>query len=167
MKPRHLAATRAVIRKRLAAPRERVFRAWTEAAHLQQWFFPGPAEAPAPHVELDLRVGGRYCITRYAPDGTITAMVGGVYHEVKPPVKLVFSWAWEAPDPDPSETLVTVELYETDGTTEMIITHEHFPVHTEQETHTIGWICCLERLLWLVEAAPLQPALVAHQELCR
>jgi uncharacterized protein YndB with AHSA1/START domain len=93
-------------------------------------------------------------------------MVGGVYHEVHPPVKLVFSWAWEAPDPDPSATLVTVELHETDGTTEMIVTHERFPALLGQETHTIGWVCCLERLIWLVEGSPSR-VLVAHQDPCR
>jgi hypothetical protein len=33
-------ATRAVVRRRIAAPRERMFQAWTTAEHLQRWFFP-------------------------------------------------------------------------------------------------------------------------------
>src|SRR5262249_61770479 len=107
MKPGSLAITRVVIRKRFAAPRERVFRVWTDAEHLRHWFFPGSAAAPVPQVEVDLRVGGRYCLTTYAPDGTIEARVGGTYHLVHPPVKLVFSWAWEAPAPGPAETLAT------------------------------------------------------------
>jgi uncharacterized protein YndB with AHSA1/START domain len=87
----------------------------------------------------------------HAPDGDITAMVGGTYCEIHPPEKLVFSWTWEAPKPDPSETLVTVELREIQGETEIIITHEHFPGPAAQEGHTIGWNCALERLTWLVE----------------
>ena len=157
-----LPPTRAVITKRFAAPRERVFRAWTDAEHLRHWFFPGDAAA-----EVDLRVGGRYCITKYAPDGTIEAMVGGTYHEVQPPVKLVFSWLGEAPDPDPSETLVTVELHEVDGMTEMVVTHERFPALTGQEGHAIGWHCCLARLAQLVEEASQYHVLVAHTEPCR
>jgi uncharacterized protein YndB with AHSA1/START domain len=164
MSPHQLTTTRSVITRRLAAPRERVFRAWTEAEHLHRWFFPGHAEDTPPHVQVDLRVGGRYCITRYAPDGTITAMVGGVYHEVEPPVKLVFSWAWEAPQPDTSETLVTVEFHDVEGVTEIVVTHEHCPGLTGQEEHTIGWICCLERLLQLVEGTSPHAAVAAPAE---
>src|SRR5262245_13346057 len=160
MKPGSLATTRAVIRKRVAAPRERVFRALTDAEHLRHWFFPGSAAAPVPQVEVDLRVGGRYCITKYAPDGAIEARVGGTYHEVQPPVKLVFSWVWEAPAPDLSETLITVEFHEVDGVTEIVVTHERLPALTEQERHTIGWICCLERLAQLVETTGQQHVLV-------
>ena len=167
MSPHQLSTTRNVIKRRLAAPRERVFRAWTEADHLQRWFFPGSAADAPPHVQVDLRVGGRYCITRYAPDGTITAMVGGVYHEVEPPVKLVFSWAWEAPHPDTAETLVTVEFHDVDGATEIVVTHEHCPGLTGQEEHTIGWICCLERLLQLVEGAAPHALVAASADPCR
>jgi uncharacterized protein YndB with AHSA1/START domain len=167
MKPGSLATTRAVIRKRFAAPRERVFRAWTDAEQLRHWFFPGSAAAPVPQVEVDLRVGGRYCITKYAPDGAIEARVGGTYHEVQPPVKLVFSLVWEAPDPDPSETLVTVEFHEVDGMTEIVVTHERFSALTGQEGPTIGWHCCLERLAQLVEATVQQHVLMAHTDPCR
>ena len=166
MSPRQLTATRSVIKRHLAVPRERVFQAWTEAEHLQRWFFPGSTADALPHVQVDLRVGGRYCITRYAPDGTITAMVGGVYHEVEPPTKLVFSWAWEAPNPDTSETLVTVEFHDLNGATEIVITHERFPALTGQEEHTIGWVCCLERLVQLVEEASPRVA-AAYSDPCR
>ena len=167
MKHGSRATTRAVIRKRFAAPRERVFRAWTDAEHLRHWFFPGSAAASVPQVKVDLRVGGRYCITKYAPDGAIEAIVGGTYHEVQPPVKLVFSLVWEAPDPDPLETLVTVEFHEVDGMTEIVVTHERLPALTGQEGPTIGWNCCLERLAQLVEATVQQHVLMAHTDPCR
>jgi uncharacterized protein YndB with AHSA1/START domain len=157
----------AMIKRRIAAPRERVFQAWTEAEHLRRWFFPTVDGNPVPHAEVDLRVGGRYRITLHAPDGNVTAMVGGTYHEVLPPAKLVFSWAWEAPQPDPSETLVTIELHEIRGETEIIITHEHFPEPTAQERHTIGWNCCLERLTQLVELASSRHVPATHQDPCR
>ena len=89
-------------------------------------------------------------VIRKRPDGAIEAMVGGTYHEVQPPVKLVFSLLWEAPDPDPSETLVTVEFHEVDGMSEIVLTHERFAALTGQEGHTIGWHCCLARLAQLV-----------------
>jgi uncharacterized protein YndB with AHSA1/START domain len=155
-------AVRAVIKRRSAASRARVFQAWTEAAHLQRWFFPSVDGNAILHVEVDLRVGGRYHITLHPPDGHITAMVGGTYHEVHPPAKLVFSWVWEAPRPDPSETFVTIELREVRGETEIIITHEHFPDPTAPERHTIGWNCCLERLTQLVEATSSSRVLATH-----
>jgi uncharacterized protein YndB with AHSA1/START domain len=70
-------AVRAVIKRRVAAPRERVFQAWTDAEHLRRWFFPSVDGNAVPHAEVDLRVGGHYRITLQAPDGNITAMVGG------------------------------------------------------------------------------------------
>jgi uncharacterized protein YndB with AHSA1/START domain len=160
-------AGRAVIKRRIAASRERVFQAWTTAEHLQRWFFPSIDGDAVPQAEVDLRVGGRYRIAMHTPDGDIRAMVGGTYHEVHPPEKLVFSWAWEAPEPEPSETIVTVELREVQGETEVIITHEHVSDLSAQETHTIGWNCSLERLTRLVEVASLQPLLVTHGDPCR
>jgi uncharacterized protein YndB with AHSA1/START domain len=151
MSIRKEAVVRAVTKRRVAAPRERVFQAWTKAEHLQRWFFPSVNGEAVPHAEVDLRVGGRYRITMHAPDGDITAMVGGTYHEVHPPEKLVFSWAWEAPQPDGAETLVTVELHDVQGGTEIIITHERFPAQTGEEEHTIGWNCALERFVLLIE----------------
>ena len=94
-------------------------------------------------------------------------MVVGTYHEVQPPVKLVFSLVWEAPDPNPSETLVTVEFHGVDGMTEIVVTHERWPALPGQEGHTIGWNCCLERLAQLVETASPQYVLVAHTDPCR
>jgi uncharacterized protein YndB with AHSA1/START domain len=152
MSIREEAVVRAVIKRRVAAPRERVFQAMTQAEHLQRWFFPSIDGEAVPHAEVDLRVGGRYRIAMYRPDGDITAMVGGSYHEVQPPEKLVFSWAWEAPQADSSETLVTVELHDVQGGTQIIITHERFPGQTGQQEHTIGWNCALERFVLLMEA---------------
>jgi uncharacterized protein YndB with AHSA1/START domain len=160
-------AVRAVIKRRIAAPRERVFQAWTDAEQLQRWFFPSVDGDAVPQAEVDLRVGGRYRITMHAPDGNITAMVGGTYHEVHPPEKLVFSWVWEAPEPEASETLVTVELHEVQGETEIIVTHEHVLDPTTPQNHTVGWNCSLERLTQLVEAGVSHRAFVIQSDPCR
>jgi uncharacterized protein YndB with AHSA1/START domain len=167
MSIRNEVGVRAVIKRRVAASRERVFQAWTEAEHLQRWFFPGLNGEAVPHAEVDLRVGGRYRITMHTPDGDITAMVGGIYHEVHPPEKLVFSWAWEAPQPDSSETLVTVELRDIQGGTEIIITHERFPAQSGVEEHTIGWNCALERFVLLVEEGARRPVSALARDPCR
>jgi len=167
MSIRKKVVVRAVTKRRVAAPRQWVFQAWTKAEHLQRWFFPSIDGEAVPHAEVDLRVGGRYRITRHTPDGGITAMVGGTYHEVHPPEKLVFSWAWEAPQPDSSETLVTVELHDVQGETEIIITHERFPAQTGQEEHTIGWNCALERFVLLVEEGATLPVSALSGDPCQ
>jgi uncharacterized protein YndB with AHSA1/START domain len=167
MSLRNDVASRAVIKRRVAAPRERVFQVWTEAEHLQRWFFPSVNGQAVPHAEVDLRVGGHYRITMHTAAGDIAAMVGGTYYEVHPPTKLVFSWAWEAPQPDVSETLVTVELHELAGETEIIITHEQRPDPTSGDKHTIGWICALDRLTQLVEADLTYSPIVAQGDPCR
>ena len=94
-------------------------------------------------------------------------MVGGTCLEVHPPARLVFSWEWQAPEPDHSETFVAVELHEIRGETEITITHERFPDPTAQEQHTIGWNRCLERLSQLVEPVLARDVLAPPGDPCR
>ena len=49
------------------APREKLYRAWTEPALLKQWFAPLPWTTP--HAELDVRPGGASTVTMRSPDG--------------------------------------------------------------------------------------------------
>lgn len=80
-----------------AAPRAAVFRAWTDPERLKQWW--GPPGYATPAVELDLRVGGRYRIgMRKLPDGDVFYL-SGVYQEVRPPERLVYTWRWESERP--------------------------------------------------------------------
>ena len=96
------------------APRDRVFEAWTDPAHLHRWW--GAREGyTAPIAEVDLRTGGAYRLGMQAPDQDHPFIVGGVYREISPPEKLVFTWIWEKAPHDtsdwiPPETLVTVEF---------------------------------------------------------
>ncbi len=71
-----------------AAPRALVWRAWTEPAMLAAWFGPRGFTASVP--ELDLRVGGALRIVMHGPDGNDYPMKG-VFREVVPPTRLVFS----------------------------------------------------------------------------
>src|ERR1700756_4323405 len=58
------------------APRELVFRAWTEPAHLARWW--GPRGYTLPSCQLDLRPGGAYSFEMHAPDGAIRIWHGVV-----------------------------------------------------------------------------------------
>jgi uncharacterized protein YndB with AHSA1/START domain len=70
------------------APRELVWKTWTDPAHLAQWFGPRGFTSSVP--ELDVRVGGNLRIVMHGPDGNDYPM-NGVFREVTPPERLVFS----------------------------------------------------------------------------
>jgi uncharacterized protein YndB with AHSA1/START domain len=90
----YLAAKRSVydvvITRIVDAPREMVFRAWTDADHVKHWW--GPTGFTNPRCELDPRPGGAIRIDMRAPDGTVFPMAG-TYIEVVEPERLVFSSA--------------------------------------------------------------------------
>jgi uncharacterized protein YndB with AHSA1/START domain len=83
----------------IEAPRERLYRAWTQPDLLQRWFTPRPWTTPV--VELDVRPGGSSHIVMRGPDGSEFPN-DGVYLEVVPNAKLVFTdaytRAWEPAD---------------------------------------------------------------------
>ncbi len=130
------------IRRTLAAPRERVFNAWTRAEELRKWFAPGPLTTAV--AESDLRVGGRYRITMRAPDGK-EHTVSGVYQIIDPPKRLVYTWKWDD-KPSAGESTVTVEFHEQGRSTEVVLRHEGLPNEKEVAEHTHGWNGCLEKL---------------------
>ncbi|HET7874267.1 MAG TPA: SRPBCC domain-containing protein [Methylomirabilota bacterium] len=141
--PTQASATTLRLTRTLPAPRERVFRAWTDPEALTRWW--GPHGFETPSAELDLRVGGRYRLAmRKLPDGEVFYLTG-TYREVRPPERLVYTWQWEA-EPELGNTLVTVEFREVAGGTEVTVTHELFPSEKVGDDHNRGWSGCLDRL---------------------
>ncbi|MEW6247363.1 MAG: SRPBCC domain-containing protein [Nitrospirota bacterium] len=137
------------ITRRLAAPRAKVFHAWTDPETLKRWFAPSD-DYSTWQAEVDLRAGGTYRIQMKAPDGAIYA-VKGTYKDVQPTERLVFSWSWEGSGwrglKEFYETLVTVELRTVPAGTELTLTHEFFPTAEERDRHRSGWTGCLTRLI--------------------
>ena len=144
------------ISRTLDAPRESVFKAWTDPDNLKKWWGVG-ADYSTPIAEVNLRVGGKYRLGMQAPDHDQPFVVGGTYREVRPPEKLVYTWVWEhqgeQADPDftPAETVVTVEFRDLGGRTEVVLTHEFFSDANMRDQHSHGWTGCLEQLATLVE----------------
>lgn len=81
-------ATEFVISRTFNAPRELVWRAWTEPAQLARWW--GPHQFTATVPTLDLRVGGAYRYVMHGPDGMEYPM-SGTFTEVVPPERLVMA----------------------------------------------------------------------------
>lgn len=104
------------------APRDLVWRAWTEREHLAAWF--GPFGVTTESVSVDLRVGGRYHYTMVNQDTGEKYPTGGEYLEVTPVERLVFTWGEpDAPvegSPVVTLTLSTAGSDETTQQTEML-----------------------------------------------
>ena len=140
------------------APRELVFKAWTDANRFQQWFGAAACGGAAlQSVKVDARVGGKYRLQMRRPDGEFYTTVG-IYREVKPPERLVFTWQFEKDgsgdeygEVEPPEMLVTVELKARGKQTELILTHEEFASVESRDRHEDGWTRCLEALGKFVE----------------
>ena len=126
-----------------AAPRERVFRAFTSPAQLARWW--GPKGFTVPAGTLDVRAGGAWRTVMRSPEGK-DHIVSGVYREILPPERLVFTWAWEEDGARGHETVVTIELSETPGGTRLELTQERFETEDSLERHRHGWSGCLDCL---------------------
>ena len=141
-----------VATRRFRAPRERVFRAFTDPADLPRWFSPSE-DIATDVVELDLRAGGAYRFGFHLPHGAVEYVLGR-FEEVSPPEKLVFTWTWEEPDPHAGiETLVTVELIDHGDETEVVVTHDRFPTEETRARHDEGWQGTFDRLENLLRGA--------------
>lgn len=130
-----------IVRKYDAAP-GKVWRAITEPEMLKKWMAPSDA-FKVPVAEADLRVGGRYHIIMNAPDGQVHD-VSGVYREIVPNKKLVYTWAWKS-TPE-RQSVVTIELRAAGGGTELTLKHEQFFDEEARNHHEQGWNGCLARL---------------------
>jgi uncharacterized protein YndB with AHSA1/START domain len=130
--------------RRFSAPREKVFRAWTQPEALKKWWCPG-GWAPA-EIEVDLRVGGSYRIGMRRLPGGSPVYVRGEFLEVRPPERLVYTWRWDGALAGLRETRVTVEFLDAGEATEVVLTHEHFPDPQAWHQHRHGWIAACDRM---------------------
>lgn len=140
-----------VVRRTIRAPRERVFRAWTTPEDLRVWWRTSPAHTPA-LAEIDLRPGGAWRLGMTGPSGA-TYVATGVFRVVEPPLRLVYTWRWVAPEPASTESLVTVEFHESAGATEVVVSHAGLPDAAVRRSHGEGWTACATSLARLLESA--------------
>jgi uncharacterized protein YndB with AHSA1/START domain len=129
------------LKRRLNAAPEKVYAAWAQPAKLTQWF--GPDSGAVTRAELDLRVGGRYAIVFHTEDGE-EHHVSGIYREVVPNQKLVFTWAWRS-TPE-RESLVTITIKPDGDGSLLTLLHEQFFDEAARDRHEFGWTGSLNKL---------------------
>lgn len=136
--------TKLCINRLINAPRERVFAAWTTPADLLKWF--GPETCQVLSAQVNLRLGGDYHL-RVKSEKMGEINLEGIFREVKPPGKLVYTWSFNGnPQVEFGESQVTAEFLNRNGATEVQITHEQLPNEEAKEEHNYGWNGSLDKL---------------------
>ena len=147
--PKKPAAQEVFFTRILDAPRELVWKAWTDPKHVAQWW--GPNGFTNPVCELDVRPGGAIRIDMRSPDGTVYPMAG-VYDEIVEPERLVFtSGALDNAGKPLFEVLTTVTFAENGGKTTLTVRARVVKSTAATAPHIAGmeegWNQTLDRLV--------------------
>jgi uncharacterized protein YndB with AHSA1/START domain len=139
--------------RRLAHPPEKVWRALTEPAHLNQWY-------PFTVTALELRVGGRIAFD----DGGGTTVEGRVT-ELDPPRVFAFTQDPTAVLPREGENHLRFELRPDGDGCLLVFTHA-FHDRPHAAANAAGWDACLDALEAVVDGKPVEPpaSLVGRHE---
>jgi len=133
-----------VITRVFDAPRELVFKAWTDARLARNWW--GPRDYPAVELEMDARPGGTWRGRLRSVETGQELPLGGVFREIVAPERIVFTFKWDEEGERGLETLVTVTFAEQGGKTLMTFRHEPFQSVEERDGHRGGWGSSFDRL---------------------
>lgn len=119
------------------APPSVVFALWSSAEHMKRWM--GPKDFTCPEATIDFRVGGRYrAMIRSTQHGD--NWFSGVYREIVPDKRLVFTYTWENEGPSAGlEMLVTITFEERDGKTVQTFHQAPFSTIERRDSHVGGW----------------------------
>jgi uncharacterized protein YndB with AHSA1/START domain len=137
-----LVASELVMRREVAAPRELVFAAWTDAGKASRWW--APRDFTTLSCEMDVRAGGAWRRRMRGPDGTVITKYG-VYREIAAPERLVFTYNTEGGGIVDPETLVTVTFTDLGRRTRLTLHQSRFESDDARINHEGGWTGCLER----------------------
>jgi len=127
--------------RRIKAPPARVWAAITQPDLMLQWW--GPDAGPTLSVVADVRPAGRFSVVFRLLNGEEHNPTG-IYREVVPEKKLVFTW--DLPGALEPESLVTFRLEPIVGGTELTLTHERLPDAEACASHEYGWSGLLDKL---------------------
>jgi uncharacterized protein YndB with AHSA1/START domain len=130
-----------VITRVFNAPRELVFKAWTEPKHIEQWY--GPEGFTTRVTEMDLRPGGQWRYVMIDPDGTEYPSKG-VFREIVPPERIVTSDEFgegieKVLDVDlPQGMVMTVTFEDLEGKTRLTIQIVHQSADDRRKHEEMG-----------------------------
>jgi uncharacterized protein YndB with AHSA1/START domain len=142
---REVAADELRVERLIAAPPDKVYAYWTEPERLVRWW--GPEGYTIPDQSLDVRHGGTWRTTMLSPDGG-RYTVSGIYRELVPPRRLVFTWGWEDADGKRGdETEVTVTFEAAPGGTRLVLRQRSFEDRKTRDDHQRGWESSLDCLV--------------------
>jgi len=151
--PADTAEQQITITRVLDAPRELVFKAWTDPDHVAKWFGPAGVDTPRDSVDIDLRVGGRFDLRMVQEASGMDHRIHYEIVELVEPELLVLR-----SDPMPEigldrHTVTRVELEEEGGKTRMRLTDGPYPEEGGRHAGE-GWEGAFDKLeALLVESA--------------
>ena len=131
------------LRRTFQAPRDAVFRAFTDPAQVKNWF--GPRGFSAAVDRYEARPGGAYRVCMISPDGK-SLWLHGSFITVEPNERLSFTWIWEQGDMAGQETLVTIRFHAHGEATEIDLEHSRLPTEGSRDAHGKGWTSTLDCL---------------------
>lgn len=150
-----------VIERIINAPRELVWKAWTEPEHIMRWR--GPKDFTTPVFRVDLRVGGESFGCMRSPDSK-DYCGKGIYLEIVPFERLIMTDSFADKSGNivpasyygmsgdfPLEMRITLLLKEHDGQTKLTLRHSGIPAGEEREGARQGWNESLDKLDWYLE----------------
>jgi uncharacterized protein YndB with AHSA1/START domain len=126
-----------------AAPRERLWREWTEPERFADWFGGREADVPVGSVSMDVRPGGRWQATVHR-DGVQTRWEG-VYREVVEPARLVLTFS-DQPGEEAHEVVTVVFTDLGHGRTEMRVEQRGTHSRDVYEQTFYGWTSFFDRI---------------------
>lgn len=133
------------LERMLDATPQAIWDAWTDPDRAAQWWHPQGLTTPRDSVDIDAKVGGRYRYTMVDETSGDEFPTGGVYREVRPVEKLVFTWG--EPDADPDDTpLVTVTIADLGGLTRLQFDLRGEDGMSGDESFYDGWDQALDAL---------------------
>lgn len=150
-----------VITRIFNAPREQVWKTWTEPSLMKLWW--GPKDFTAPSIENDFRTGGKFLFAMKSPDGKVYWSTG-TYKDIVPLEKIVTTDSFSddkgnivpaidygMPPEMPDELEVTVTFEDQGDKTKMILRHKGLPEGKVKEMTFSGWNESLDKFVAVVE----------------
>ena len=124
------------------APRERVFRAWTNPDEVAAWYGPEHMEAPRERIRIDLRVGGRWELTMVQRGGGREFSIGYDILELVEPELIVLR---SDPMPEHERTVTRVEFHDHGDKTRITLSDGPYPPEGRGHAEA-GWNAAFDKL---------------------